>query len=74
VPTQHDVPYPDVARISPGEASASANAGRAVIVDVRDGASYDQLHAAGAISLPLAELADRHRELPEDRQILTYCT
>ena len=73
-PAQQDIPYPGVARVSPGEAHAAANAGQAVIVDVRDRESYDQAHIAGAISIPENELAARSGELPQDRQILTYCT
>lgn len=73
-PAQQDIPYPDVARVTPGEAHAAANADQAVIVDVRDRQSYDQAHIAGAISLPENELPARMGELPQDRQILTYCT
>lgn len=71
---QQDIPYPDIARVGPGEAHGSANAGQAVIVDVRDREFYDQSHMAGAISIPLNELPARLDELPQDRQILTYCT
>ena len=35
-PAQQDIPYPGVARVSVGEAHGAANAGQAVIVDVRD--------------------------------------
>lgn len=73
-PAQQDIPYPGVARVSVGEAHGAANAGQAVIVDVRDRESYDQAHITGAISIPENELPARIGELPKDRQILTYCT
>lgn len=73
-PAQQNLPYPGVARVSAGDAHGAANAGQAVIVDVRDRESYDQAHIAGAISIPENELPARTGELPEDRQILTYCT
>ena len=71
---QQDIPYPDVARISPTDAFAAANAGQAVIVDVRDLESYNQAHTTGAIAMPLDELAARYTELPKDQQIILYCT
>ena len=71
---QQDIPYPDVARVSPGQAHGSFNSGQAVIVDVRDQEFYDQSHAAGAISMPLSEFPARYSELPKDMQIYLYCT
>ena len=71
---QQDIPYPDVARISPTDAFAAANAGQAVIIDVRDLESYNQAHTTGAIAMPLDELAARYIELPKDQQIILYCT
>lgn len=73
-PAQQDIPFPNIARVGPGEAHGSANAGQSVIVDVRDREFYDQSHMAGAVSIPLNELPARLDELPRDRQILTYCT
>ena len=42
-----------VRRISVSEAHALLDAGRGVLVDVRDRRLYDNTHAAGAVSLPL---------------------
>jgi hypothetical protein len=69
-----DVPYPDVARVSPENAHMSAMAGEAVIVDVRGQEFYDMGHARGAISLPLDQLPARFSELPKDKAVLFYCT
>jgi rhodanese-related sulfurtransferase len=60
------------------DALALVNAGQGVLVDVRDPRLYDNLHAAGALSLPLARLeaADGGRavaSLPRDRIVILYC-
>jgi hypothetical protein len=69
-----DIPYPDVARVSPEQAHISAMAGDAVIVDVRGQEFYDQGHARAAVSIPLEDLPARLGELPKDKAILLYCT
>jgi hypothetical protein len=69
-----DVPYPNVARVSPENAHMSAMSGEAVIVDVRGQEFYDMGHARGAISLPLDQLPARFTELPKDKAVLFYCT
>ncbi|HEX9418367.1 MAG TPA: rhodanese-like domain-containing protein [Methylomirabilota bacterium] len=53
-------------------------AGRGVLVDTRDGRLFDNAHAAGALSLPLATLeAAQGRApvgvLPPDRTLILYC-
>lgn len=74
VAAAQDVPYPNVARVSPEQAHMSAMAGQALIVDVRGQEYYDAGHARGAISLPLDQLPARLAELPKDQAILLYCT
>jgi hypothetical protein len=69
-----DIPYPDVARVSPEQAHISAMAGDAVIVDVRGQEFFDQGHARAAVSIPQEELPARMGELPKDKAILLYCT
>jgi hypothetical protein len=71
---ESDIPYPEVERLSVEESKARFDAGTAVIVDVRSLEDYETLHAANAISLPLTELPDRYGELPQDAEIITYCT
>jgi rhodanese-related sulfurtransferase len=44
-----------------------------VVVDVRPGEEYRAAHVAGAVSIPLEQLARRLRELPRDREIVAYC-
>ena len=43
------------------------------ILDVRPGEEYTAGHIPGAVSIPLAELADRLTELPDNGQIVAYC-
>jgi len=47
--------------------------GTVVVVDARPVVEYRQGHIAGAISIPVGELADRLRELPPDREVVAYC-
>jgi hypothetical protein len=67
-------PAAEAPRISVADAKKALDAGKAVLVDVRGPASYDQEHAKGALSLPLYELPNRMGELPKDKQIIAYCT
>ena len=54
-----------LARLEAGEAL--------VVVDVRPAEEYRSAHLPGAVSIPLDELEQRLRELPQDRQIVAYC-
>lgn len=44
-----------------------------VVLDVRPEAEYRAGHIAGAVSLPVAELTRRLREIPRDRTVVAYC-
>jgi 3-mercaptopyruvate sulfurtransferase SseA len=68
------IPYPDVARMPLQEVQAKLEEGTAILVDVRSKQSYDAGHAAGALSIPEAEMATRLSELPRDKEIILYCT
>ena len=68
------LPYPDVARIGVQESQARQAQGQAILVDVRSTESYQKSHAAGAVSIPEAEIGDRMNELPRDKEIILYCT
>jgi hypothetical protein len=63
-----------VRRVSLSEAQAAMKSGKVVIVDVRSAADYAASHAHGAISIPLAEIEQRSKELPRESFIITYCT
>jgi len=65
---------PNVPRISPEELKEKLDAGtEVVVVDVRSKEEFDQGHIPGAISIPYEEIEARYRELPRDKEIITYC-
>lgn len=77
LPDSHNeegIPYPEVSRISLAETKTRFDAGAALIVDVRSQQDYNSAHIPEAISLPLADLETRYRELPQNVEIITYCT
>jgi rhodanese-related sulfurtransferase len=60
--------------ISGDELLARLQAGEPiVVVDVRPAEEYRAAHVAGAVSVPLAELEERLRELPRGREVVAYC-
>ena len=69
-----DIPFAQISRVDVATAKNALDAGQAVIVDVRDRVYYDEMHAAGAISIPLSELEVRLGELDADEWIILYCT
>jgi len=69
-----------VPRINVAEAKALAEAGHAILVDVRTPGTYEEAHIAGSLSLPLDEvaggahdLAQRAHELGDEALIIFYC-
>jgi rhodanese-related sulfurtransferase len=44
-----------------------------VLVDMRKPAEYRAGHLPGAISLPIAELERRYREIPKAARVVLYC-
>lgn len=52
---------------------ARVRKGEVTVLDVRPTDEYDAGHIPGALSVPLAELKQRIRELPRRRQIVAYC-
>lgn len=45
----------------------------AVVVDVREADEYEEAHVAGALLVPLSELADRVDDVPADVPVLVIC-
>ena len=68
------LPYPNVARVGVQESQAKQEQGQAILVDVRSTESFQKSHAAGAVSIPEAEVGTRMNELPRDKEIILYCT
>jgi 3-mercaptopyruvate sulfurtransferase SseA len=46
----------------------------AVVIDVRNQASYDAGHIKGAKLIPEAEVVNHSDELPKNKLIVTYCS
>jgi len=64
-----------VPRIKPQELKEKLDANEDVIVvDARSRKNYDSLHIPGALSIPLSEIEERHGELPQEGEIVLYCT
>lgn len=49
------------------------SAGDVVVVDVRPSAEYAAGHIAGAVSIPIDDLADRVKSLPFGLDVVAYC-
>jgi len=69
---------PAVSGLTPAQAHELVAGGRAVLVDTRDRRLFDNAHATGALSVPLAtiEAAEGHvpeGSLPPDRTLILYC-
>jgi hypothetical protein len=77
-PSKESIPstyLPEVPRISVEEVKAKLDAGsNIVIVDSRSNASYEQSHITGAVSLPLADMAEPYDDLDGYDEVMTYCT
>jgi len=65
----------EVPRVTVEEAKAALESGKAVFVDVRNAKAYAEGHAAGAISIPLANFENdiENLSLRKDQWIITYC-
>ncbi|MCX5613432.1 metalloregulator ArsR/SmtB family transcription factor [Streptomyces sp. NBC_00047] len=50
-----------------------SRSGEIVVLDVRPAEEYAAGHIPGALSIPVAELADRITELPADAEVVAYC-
>jgi rhodanese-related sulfurtransferase len=75
-PAPTPTPYlPDIPRISPAEVKALLDASaNIVVIDSRSSTDYAAAHIAGAISLPLADMAPPYTFLAGYDQIIFYCT
>jgi rhodanese-related sulfurtransferase/DNA-binding transcriptional ArsR family regulator len=63
----------DTEAVTREELLARARAGDIVVVDVRPGAEYAAGHLAGAINIPVDELAKRLDEIPSGTDVVAYC-
>jgi len=59
--------------ISRRELLARSEAGLVTVIDVRPEYEFEAGHIPGALNLPLDELEERLRDLPENQEIIAYC-
>lgn len=70
-----DTVYADGARrVTADELDTMLKNGQAIVVDVRNQASYDAGHIPGAKLIPSGEILNHLDELPRDKMIVTYCS
>lgn len=67
-------PSDGVRRITTAELKDLMEKSEAVVIDVRNDASYNAAHIKGSKLIPEAEVAKRSDELPKDKLIVTYCS
>jgi len=68
------IPFPEIERISVKQTKELMDKGKAVLIDVRSQALYDQSHAQGALAFPEDTIDERYTELPKDTLLVLYCT
>ena len=59
--------------VSVAELVERIRAGLVTVVDVRPKEEYAAGHLPGAINVPLSEIDERARDMPQDREIVAYC-
>jgi hypothetical protein len=68
------IPYPEIKRISLGDAKAAYELKSAIFIDVRGEPYYSEAHIPGAISMTYDEMSSRMGDLDKKAWIITYCT
>ncbi len=66
-----------IPRITVQELKAKLDKGEGlVIIDVRTGEDYagSRIKIKGAVRIPIVQMEERYKEIPKDKQIITYCT
>jgi phage shock protein E len=63
-----------IERIDPAAAAKRIRSGSAYLVDVRTKIRFDAERAAGAVNVPLFEVAQRATSLSRDKTPILYCT
>jgi len=63
----------EVSTVSVEEVNSKLDTGRSfMLVDVRDKADFDTSHIGVAISIPLEELSNRYKEIPQGAEVIIY--
>jgi hypothetical protein len=72
--TAPQLPADGARRITATELNDLLAKNEAVVIDVRNEASYNAGHIRGAKLIPEAEVANRVNELPRNQLVVTYCS
>jgi len=64
-----------VPRIKPVDAVKLVKEGKAILIDVRDIGSYENMHAKGAIHVSYQDIQEgKFDKLPKGKSLIFYCT
>jgi 3-mercaptopyruvate sulfurtransferase SseA len=74
-PSGPETVYADGARrVTIEELESMLKDGTAIVIDVRNQASYDLGHIPGSRLIPAGDILNHINELPRDKMIVTYCS
>jgi predicted sulfurtransferase len=71
---QPQVPADGARRVTIAELKGMLDRHEAVVIDVRNEASFNSGHIRGAKLIPEGDLSKHLDELPHDKTIVTYCS
>ncbi|MCW5882798.1 MAG: rhodanese-like domain-containing protein [Anaerolineae bacterium] len=67
-------PNPEIPRVAVADAQARLGQPGVVFVDTRSPQEFSASHIPGAVNMPLPDVPNRFSELPQNAEIITYCT
>ena len=73
-PTNAQTPADGARRVTVAELKDLLDKDQAVVIDVRNEASYNAGHIRGSKLIPEAEIVNHLDELPRNKLIVTYCS
>ena len=73
-PANAQTPADGARRVTVAELKDLLDKDQAVVIDVRNEASYNAGHVRGAKLIPEAEIVNHLDELPRNKLIVTYCS
>jgi len=73
-PATAPTPADGARRVTVAELKDLLDRNEAVVIDVRNEASYDAGHIRGAKLIPESDLVKRLDEIPRNKTIITYCS
>lgn len=73
-PATAPAPADGARRVTSAELKDLLERNEAVVIDVRNEASYNVAHIRGAKLIPEAEVVNHIDELPKNKLIVTYCS